>query len=144
MEHFTPITSSLGGVLIGLSAALLFGLNGRIAGISGIAGRLVEKVPKGDIAWRFAFLGGLVVAGIGAAWLVPETIHMGISRSPAALVAAGLLVGFGTRMGGGCTSGHGVCGIGRLSTRSVVATLMFMATGAATVWIIRVLFGGVL
>jgi len=133
--HYTPLASLLGGILIGLAAALFALFNGRIAGISGIVGGLLR--PKaGDMAWRIAFIGGL----LAAPWLfqalapLPE-IH--IDASAGTLIVAGLLVGVGTRYGSGCTSGHGVCGLARLSPRSLVATVSFMLTGFATVFVIR-------
>jgi hypothetical protein len=139
MEHFTPVSAALGGSFIGLSAALLWIANGRIAGISGILGRLASP-PRSDLGWRLAFLAGLVVVPLLSALVVaPPTIVM--EASPVALVGAGLLVGFGTRLGGGCTSGHGVCGIARLSRRSITATALFMTSAAVTVFIVRHLVG---
>jgi uncharacterized membrane protein YedE/YeeE len=139
MEHFTPVSSAIGGVLIGLSAALLWLGLGRIAGISGIVGTLLQP-QRGDIGWRAAFLAGLILApplyGL-AGGALPE---IALPRA-AVVVAGGLLVGFGTRLGGGCTSGHGVCGMARLSRRSVAATLCFMASGFATVFVVRHLVG---
>lgn len=127
-----------GGLLIGLSAALLFWLLGRIAGISGILGGLLTGAGAGDRAWRLCFLAGLLAAGflIAPAPVLTPGISMPL------LVVAGLLVGVGTRMSSGCTSGHGVCGLGRLSPRSLAATLTFMAAGFATVWLLR--HGGLL
>lgn len=134
-NHFTPWSAVAGGALIGLAAALFLLLNGRIAGISGVLGGLLKPV-SGDIAWRVAFVLGLVgaplVYGRFAALPVPQ-----IDAGNAALIAAGLLVGVGTRYGGGCTSGHGVCGLSRLSPRSLVATACFMGMGFATVSLIR-------
>lgn len=144
MNNFTPIASSIGGILIGVSAALLLLTHGKIAGISGITGGLMTQPGRGDVAWRWSFLAGLVTAGIVAAALVPGAFAIEIVRSPAALIAAGLLVGFGTRLGNGCTSGHGVCGVSRLSPRSLLATLAFVAAGAIVVFVVRALFGGVL
>lgn len=140
MEHFTPAASALGGVLIGLAAALLWSANGRIAGISGIAGSLLTE-RSGDAGWRIAFLGGLVAAPLlyALAAGVPRVV---IAAGPGTLVAAGLLVGVGTRLGGGCTSGHGVCGLARLSVRSIAATVLFMAAAAATVFVTRHLMEG--
>ena len=144
MENFTPIQSTVGGTLIGLSAALLLLGIGRVAGISGIFGGLLEPKSK-EFAWRVAFLGGLVLGGVGMYAFAPQlfAIAEGFEPSTAMIVAAGLLVGFGTRLGNGCTSGHGVCGIGRLSARSLVATVTFMATGMATVFVVHHLLGGV-
>jgi uncharacterized membrane protein YedE/YeeE len=128
------IASALfGGVLIGLSASALLLLHGRIAGISGILAGLFSPTDRG---WTALFLLGLVGGGLLAAAFGGSVA--GVSSAPVApLVGAGLLVGFGTRLGGGCTSGHGVCGIGRGSLRSLVATLTFIATGAATVFVVR-------
>jgi len=141
MEHFTPIASTLGGILIGLSAVLLLLFNGRIAGISGVTGSLFAY-QKGDVAWRLAFVVGLLIAGVGSFVVAPELFTVSIERSYFALGAAGLLVGFGTRLGSGCTSGHGVCGMGRLSPRSLVSVLTFIAAGAVVVVVVRTLFGG--
>lgn len=134
-NHFTPWSALAGGVLIGLAVALLLLLNGRIAGISGIVGGLLAPT-RGDTAWRLAFVLGLVTAPlVYALWaLVPRPQ---IDAGYGMLVVAGLLVGIGTRYGAGCTSGHGVCGLSRLSPRSVVATLVFMAAGFATVGLLR-------
>jgi uncharacterized membrane protein YedE/YeeE len=131
---FTPGPALAGGALIGLAAAMFALLNGRVAGISGILGGLLQPHP--DRAWRLAFLLGLVAAPIVwmAATRLPE-IRVEAGWPP--LVAAGLLVGLGTRYGAGCTSGHGVCGISRLSPRSIVATLAFMTAGFATVFVAR-------
>jgi uncharacterized membrane protein YedE/YeeE len=125
-----------GGVLIGLAATLLLWLNGRVAGVSGILNGVI--FPKsGDIAWRAAFLLGLIVAGGFYMTFVPGASLPRTEYSRVALIVAGLLVGFGTRMGNGCTSGHGVCGLGRLSLRSFVAVVTFMATAIATTFVIR-------
>lgn len=143
MENFTPFASTLGGVLIGLSASLMLLLHGRIAGISGIIGGGMKPRP-GDIAWRLLFIGGLLVGGLVAALVYPSGLEIGIERSTGAVVAAGLLVGFGTRMGNGCTSGHGICGLTRFSPRSAVAVGTFMLTGGITAAIVSGVFGGVL
>ena len=141
MENFTPLLSSLGGAILGLGAALmLFGL-GRIAGISGIFGGLLVR-KTGDVVWRLAFMLGLVLGGVLMGKLAPSLFAVSIDRSLVMIVIAGLFVGFGTRMGNGCTSGHGVCGISRLSPRSLVATVTFMATGALTVFLTLHVFGG--
>ena len=130
------VTALLGGVLIGGAATLLLWLNGRIAGISGIvAGVLMPR--NGEVAWRVAFLVGLIGAGAAYLWLVPGAYVPRQGFPPLLLVVAGLLVGFGTRMGNGCTSGHGVCGLGRLSLRSLAAVLTFMATAFVTTYIVR-------
>lgn len=139
--HFTPWTALAGGAMIGAAVSLFLWGTGRVAGISGVLGGLVEPKP-GDLRWRLVFLAGLLLAGLGAAQLAPERVAFGIDRSLPAMALAGLLVGFGTRLGNGCTSGHGVCGISRLSVRSLAATATFMATGAASVWITKTLWGG--
>ena len=133
--HFTPGMSLLGGVLIGISSALFILANGRIAGISGILGGLLSRKP-GDIAWRIAFLLGLVAAPAAIVALTGP-ITATIEANTEVLVIAGLLVGIGTRYGAGCTSGHGVCGLSRLSPRSLVATLAFMGAGMAIVFVMR-------
>jgi uncharacterized membrane protein YedE/YeeE len=143
MEHFTPFASSIGGMLIGLSASALLLCDGKIAGISGIVGGLLSPV-KNDTLWRAVFVAGLLSGGLLLRFFSPQVFAIGITRSTGALILAGLLVGFGTRVGNGCTSGHGVCGISRLSPRSILATVTFMATGAATVYIINHLLGGAL
>lgn len=120
-----------GGALIGLSASLLLGLNGRVMGISGIVGGLLSP-SAGDVAWRALFIAGLVGGGLVALALMPGAFSAG-SASLGLVLLAGLLVGVGTRIGNGCTSGHGVCGISRFSPRSVAATLTFIGTGALTV-----------
>jgi len=134
-NHFTPYASFAGGMLIGLAAALLLLLNGRIAGISGILGGLLSP-RKGDIGWRLAFLLGLVAAPLLYA-LFAVLPAARIDAGAGTLLLAGLLVGIGTRYGAGCTSGHGVCGLSRLSPRSAVATGAFMAAGFATVFVLR-------
>jgi uncharacterized membrane protein YedE/YeeE len=139
MEHFSPFASLAGGILIGSAAALLWAGSGRIAGISGIVGGIAEAFPA-DAAWRIAFLLGLVAAPLCYA-LLHGPVPQSIQAPPAALMVAGLLVGFGTRLGNGCTSGHGVCGIARLSPRSLAATALFMATAAIVVFVLRHLLG---
>ena len=134
-NHFTPVQALVGGVMIGLAAAALLLLNGRIAGISGILGGLLRPV-KNDIAWRVAFLAGLLLAPIGYALVAPLPVAQ-VDSGTATLLIAGLLVGLGTRYGSGCTSGHGVCGLSRGSPRSLVATLSFMLAGFATVYVVR-------
>ena len=133
--RFTPWAALAGGVLIGLAAALFLLLNGRVAGISGILGGLLRPVRR-DIAWRVAFLAGLIGAPLLYGLLAPLPLPR-IEAGSGVLIAAGLLVGAGTRYGAGCTSGHGVCGLSRLSPRSLVATLSFMAAGFATVYVGR-------
>ena len=137
--HFTPASAFAGGLLIGLAAALLILLEGRIAGISGIVGGLLQPLRKGDVAWRMAFALGLVAAPLLYRALA-ELPQSRIDAGWATLVVAGLLVGFGSRLGSGCTSGHGVCGLSRLAPRSLVATLTFMGAGFATVFAARHLF----
>lgn len=135
MHDFTPVSALVGGALIGLAASLLLFATGRIAGISGIVSGLLVR-ERGDVAWRAWFLVGLLGAGVGAVVLAPDAI--GSSPRPFVLLAAaGLLVGVGTQVGNGCTSGHGVCGLSRLSPRSLVATVTFIASGIATVALAR-------
>jgi len=138
-NHFTPLAALAGGVLIGTAAAMFVLLNGRIAGISGVLGGLFRP-SRGDLAWRLAFLLGLIGAPAIYA-LVAVLPRPQIDAGYGALVAAGLLVGIGTRYGSGCTSGHGVCGLSRLSLRSLAATLAFMGAGFATVFVTRHLLG---
>ncbi len=133
--HFTPWTALIGGMLIGLAASLFVLLSGRIAGISGILGGLLRPV-RGDVAWRLLFLAGIVL--VPFAWsLVAALPEVQIDAGATTLLLAGLLVGIGTRYGAGCTSGHGVCGVARLSPRSLVATATFVAAGFVTVWLLR-------
>lgn len=134
-NHFIPWAALLGGVLIGLAAALFVLFNGRIAGVSGIVGGFLRP-QRGDLGWRVAFVGGLLVAPLFYALVLPLP-ELRIEAGSLQIIVAGLLVGIGTRYGAGCTSGHGVCGISRLSPRSVVATLVFMAAGFATVFVLR-------
>lgn len=130
--------SLAGGALIGLSASLLLLFNGRVAGISGIVGGLLMRQP-GPALWRALFVGGLLVGGGAAYALAPERFDASAAPGLPLLAVAGLLVGIGTRVGSGCTSGHGVCGISRFSFRSIAATLVFMLTGGVTVFVIRTL-----
>ncbi len=138
IENFTPVSALLGGLLIGLAATMLLLVNGRIAGISGIAGGLVRPA-RGEVGWRLLFVLGLVI-GAGTYGLVTPT-PIEIVASPPVVALGGLLVGFGTRLGHGCTSGHGVCGIARLSPRSIVATLTFLITAGVTVYVTRHVIG---
>ncbi|XAH21221.1 YeeE/YedE family protein [Xylophilus sp. GW821-FHT01B05] len=139
-QHFTPWASLAGGALIGLAAALLLLLNGRIAGISGIVGGLLGRSVAGDRLWRVLFVAGLLLAvPLWHAFGALPLPH--IAAGTPTLIAAGLLVGLGTRYGAGCTSGHGVCGLSRGSPRSLVATAAFMAAGFATVYLVRHLLG---
>lgn len=135
LANFTPWSSLAGGILIGLATAIFLLFNGRIAGISGIVGGLLRPA-KGDIAWRIVFVLGIVVSpfAFGLAAPLPD---VRIDADTMSLIAAGLLVGIGTRFGSGCTSGHGVCGLSRRSPRSVVATLSFMLAGFVTVYVVR-------
>ncbi|MDR6153362.1 putative membrane protein YedE/YeeE [Acidovorax delafieldii] len=133
--HFTPWAALAGGVLLGLASALFVLLNGRILGISGIVGGLLRP-RAGDMGWRLAFLLGMLVAP-GLYWLVVGPTQPRIDATWGMVVIAGLLVGVGTRYGSGCTSGHGVCGLSRMSPRSLVATLAFMGAGFITVFLIR-------
>lgn len=140
-NHFTPWASLAGGILLGLASALFILVNGRILGISGILGGLL--LPKGaDAGWRVAFLLGMLAAPVTLAWIAPADLITAptIDAGYAAVVIAGLLVGYGTRLGSGCTSGHGVCGLSRLSPRSLLATGSFMAAGFAIVYVMRHLF----
>ena len=139
LNNFTPWASLVGGLIIGLATVLFLMFNGRIAGISGIVGGLLNP-KKGDILWRIAFVAGLVLSPLifGLVFSMPK---VQIEASYPLLIVAGLLVGIGTRYGSGCTSGHGVCGLSRRSPRSIVATLAFMLAGFVTVYIIRHLIG---
>ena len=141
MDHFTPVASLIGGAMIGLAASLLLLGDGRIAGISGIVGGLLNPAA-GDTAWRVLFVAGLAVGGLGLRLVDPALLRMDLDRSAGALVTSGLLVGFGTALGNGCTSGHGVCGLSRGSSRSLVATLTFMATGVLMAWLVGHGLGG--
>jgi uncharacterized protein len=141
LTNFTPISAFIGGLLVGLSATAMLLFNGKVAGISGIFAGVLRPV-KADSLWRTCFIGGLVVGGLILRGLLPNAFDFGTLRSLGALTVAGLLVGFGTRLGNGCTSGHGVCGVARLSIRSIAATTTFMATGAAVVYVVNHLLGG--
>ena len=141
MENFTPVSATLGGMLIGLAAVILMATNGRIAGISGIfSGMLFASA--GDKLWRLLFVAGLIAAPLVYSLLAAEPVAFAITPSWLLIISGGVLVGFGTRLGSGCTSGHGVCGLSRLSTRSLVAVCIFMATGAATVFIFKTAIAG--
>ena len=141
MANFTPVSAAIGGGLIGLSAVLLMLLTGRIAGISGILGGLLDWRAD-DKDWRIAFIAGLILAPLMAGWMGYGMPAPKLPASWSVIIAAGLLVGFGTRLGGGCTSGHGICGVARLSTRSITATIIFMLTAIATVAVTHHLLGG--
>lgn len=137
MHNFTPLPAVVGGILIGLSASILLLSHGKVTGISGIVGGLLSR-PNGDFAYRIWFVAGLLFSGVLLMIAHPTAFASGSAVTTSmplwAIAIAGLLVGFGTRLGNGCTSGHGVCGISRLSIRSIAATMTFMATGAATVF----------
>lgn len=137
--NFTPWQSLAGGLLIGIASAMFVLLNGRIAGISGILGGLLRPV-SGDTGWRIAFIIGLLAAPLAYGLVAPLPL-VRIDAGTASLIVAGLLVGAGTRYGSGCTSGHGICGVSRLSPRSLIATAAFMLSGFSTVFIVRHLIG---
>ena len=137
VTSFTPISALLGGMLIGLSAVMMLAFNGRIAGISGIVGNLTSA-RGAELKWRLAFTVGL----IGGAWIFltvapAGALSINVDAGLPLMLASGLIVGIGTRLGGGCTSGHGVCGLGRRSPRSLAATLTFMAVAVLTVFVVR-------
>jgi uncharacterized membrane protein YedE/YeeE len=136
MDHFTPVTAIVGGLLLGVASSLLYAANGRILGISGIVGRIPITTGE-DRAWRLVFLAGLLAGGLVVLLVDRSALAFASEQTVPAAIAAGVLVGFGTRLGNGCTSGHGLCGIARLSKRSIVATVVFMATGALTVLVVR-------
>lgn len=141
MENFTPVSGLIGGILIGTAAILFAFLNGRIAGISGIAGGLISGGAAKDLAWRLAFVAGLVAGPFIAALLTGAMPAVELQADWPVLIGAGLLVGVGTRLGSGCTSGHGVCGMARGSARSITATLIFMGVAFLTVFAARHLLG---
>lgn len=141
MENFTPISAITGGVLIGAAVVMLMWLNGRVAGISGIAGGILAR-RKGDTAWRLAFIIGLVAAPLVYRLVSGDQPEVIIPVALPLLIAGGLLVGLGTQLGSGCTSGHGVCGMSRLSFRSLMATLTFMLSGILTIYVVRHLLAG--
>ncbi|AJD54266.1 hypothetical protein SAMN02744133_101610 [Thalassospira xiamenensis M-5 = DSM 17429] len=143
MENFTPYSALLGGSLIGLASGLYLLLNGRIAGISGILGSLLtSKGPTSGRVEKLAFISGMIIAPMILLALTPINAQSIVSASWPVIIAAGLIVGFGTRLGSGCTSGHGICGLSRLSARSMVATLCFMGAGMASTFVIRHVIGG--
>lgn len=135
------IMALIGGAIIGVSTLVLLASNGRIAGISGIVAGFFESRGE-ERNWRAMFIAGLLFGGVALYLVQPELFGEPLERSTAAIVVAGLLVGFGTRLGNGCTSGHGICGLSRFSQRSLVAVLTFMATGIATVYVIQHVLGG--
>ncbi len=140
-NHFTPWASLAGGILLGLASALFILVNGRILGISGILGGLLRP-QRSDTGWRVAFMLGMLAEPATLTWIAPAGLVSAprIDAGYAVVLIAGLLVGYGTRLGSGCTSGHGVCGLSRLSPRSLVATGSFMAAGFAMVYAMRHLF----
>jgi len=142
MDDFTPLSSLVGGLLIGAASAALLAYSGRIAGISGILGGSLgtDRLEAGG--WRLWFLAGLLLGGVASVTVHPAGFADTVPVSLLATAGAGVLVGIGTRLGGGCTSGHGVCGIGRLSPRSLAATVTFIATGVATVFVVGQVLGG--
>lgn len=142
MTEFTPLASLAGGMMIGVSAVLLMLWEGRIAGISGIASRLLPPYRDGAFLSRLGFVIGMIVAPFAAMTLTGNQVVQVVSSNFPLMIAAGLLVGFGSVWGSGCTSGHGVCGLSRLSPRSLVATVMFMATAFVTVFLVRHVIGG--
>ena len=142
VTEFTPLASTLGGALIGAAAVMLMALTGRIAGISGIVGRLLPPYASTDPLGAAGFVLGLIASPLIYAAVAGGPFAQTVSDNAGLMAAAGLLVGFGAAYGGGCTSGHGVCGIARLSPRSLMATATFMATGFATVFVMRHLMGG--
>jgi uncharacterized membrane protein YedE/YeeE len=142
VTEFTPFASSLGGALIGIAAVMLMALNGRIAGISAIVGRLLPPYAGADPIGAACIVLGLIASPLLYQAATGASVVQTVSDQGGLMAVAGLLVGFGTATGGGCTSGHGVCGIARLSPRSVVATVTFMATGFATVYLLRHVMGG--
>ena len=141
MANFTPVSAAIGGALIGLSAVLLMAFTGRIAGVSGILAGLINPQTT-DRAWRAAFIAGLVAAPLSAAFVGYAVPTPQMPGSYVTIVVGGLLVGFGTRFGSGCTSGHGICGIARLSPRSIVATGVFMAAAILVVALTHHVFAG--
>ena len=141
MQNFSPVESLVGGIVIGIAALVLLRFYRRIAGISGIFGGLLP-FDAGETLWRLVFLAGLITGGVILSFLHSDAVTFELTYSNPALILAGLLVGFGSRMGNGCTSGHGICGLGRLESRSVVAVLTFMVTGILTAVLVQQLLGG--
>lgn len=141
MHDFSPVSALLGGALIGLSASLFLLSHGRVAGISGLYGGIFRRAAP-DRALRLAFIFGIVLSGIGVRIVYPAALETPWTATLPVVIIAGLLVGFGTQLGNGCTSGHGVCGVSRFSARSLVATGTFMATGIATTFVVRHVMGG--
>jgi len=137
MENFTPISALIGGGLIGLAAVILMGSLGRIAGVSGIMGRLISTQSKVDRSWQLAFILGLILIPLLMVLANPEFKVVEFKLKGWPLLIAGAIVGWGTQLGNGCTSGHGICGNARFSVRSIIATLTFMITGIITVFTAR-------
>ncbi|MGI9483773.1 MAG: YeeE/YedE family protein [Hyphomicrobiales bacterium] len=142
MANFTPLSATAGGILIGIAVLVLMGLNGRLAGVSGIVGGLLPPGSAEDKGWRVAFIAGLAGAPFLYIAFTSGEIVQSVSENLPLMMAAGLLVGFGSALGTGCTSGHGVCGMARISKRGIIATCTFMATAAITVFVIRHMIGG--
>ncbi|BCG65233.1 MAG: hypothetical protein methR_P3058 [Methyloprofundus sp.] len=140
MENFTPVSALLGGALIGLSVSLLLLLNGRMAGISGIMNG-VFSAPKKEEMWRAIFLVGLILGAVIFQLITNDSLQLRENYPVLLIIIGGFLVGFGTRMGSGCTSGHGICGIANFSVRSITATITFMVSGGVTVFILKHLLG---
>ncbi len=141
MENFTPYSALAGGALIGIAASILLWLNGRLAGVSSILGGLARPAA-GESRWRLLFLIGLVIGALVFAAAGGDVSAVRVDTGMPVIIAAGLLTGIGTRLGGGCTSGHGVCGVARLSRRSITATATFMVVAGATVFVVRHVIGG--
>ena len=141
MQNFSPAESLVGGIVIGIAALVLLRFYRRIAGISGIFGGLIP-FNTGETLWRMVFLAGLITGGVVLSFLHSDAVTFELTYSNPALILAGLLVGIGSRMGNGCTSGHGICGLGRVAPRSMVAVLTFMVTGILTAVLVQQLFGG--
>lgn len=141
MEGFTPVLSTIGGILIGLAAIALLYFNGRIAGMSGIVSGVLRPTEN-DTLWRVIFVAGLLAGALLIRWFHPEAMAIDIDVSNAAVLLGGFLVGLGTRIGNGCTSGHGVCGVGRLAPRGIIASAVFFFTAVATTYIVRHVIGG--
>ena len=131
----------VGGTLIGLAVSLMLYLNGRVTGVSGIISGALNR-PKGDLGWRLNFILGLILGGFALKYFYPQALASDLQRSLPWMIIAGLFVGFGTVMGGGCTSGHGICGLSRFSPRSLVATIVFMTFGVVSATLFRLLLGG--
>jgi len=141
LVEFTPISSTIGGIIIGLAAAGLYHFTGKILGVSNITSELMNRSHRHK-AWRLIFIAGMLSGGLLLLWLNPATVMHESPRTLVTLIVAGLLVGYGSSLGRGCTSGHGICGITRLSDRAIVAVLIFMATGMLTVFIGDHIFAG--